>query len=638
MYIQYFIIGGFIMLKLDERLSKIIQEASLAAQSSRAAEGITTLDFILAEIEDAKSELYSYVITTTYVENSDLEKILKSTAESLATEEGIQYPNSVTTEKNGKIVEIRITREMAEYIEVASKIAEIVKETEICTEDLMAAIINQPSKEITKLLRALQMDILELEKMYIPEEFVQASKPKNEETEIPQKMREYLSVVKGDKDISGRDEQIKTAWKILMKKTKRNFILVGEQGVGKTAIVYKMASQIEDGTAPAQFKDFKIFSVDVNAMISGTSYRGEAEERFKDLINFMKKNQNAILFIDEAHLILGAGACREGELDLANALKPVLAGEYSSVIAATTVREYEKYFSVDGAIKRRFEKVSVREPNTDEVVEMIAKKVSSLSKYHGVSIDKQTIHDVILYSKCFNNETKNPDRTLDLIDRSMVSAKLKGKTKVDLECILDNFEINLKAFAKTPYEEKLATAYHEMGHFLAFYFLPSLKQSLKIMAVSVYPAEDYYGITAIEEDTDMTTCRNKRAYVELIAAYLAGGIAESFYTNEIRDGISGDSNYATLLAKQFISKTGVMDHFFVHEEDLRTEKLINDESDAIKELLKEAETLAKELLQEHSFELKQISKKLVQKGIMTTDEIVKNINRPRGNKSEKAKA
>lgn len=217
---------------------------------------------------------------------------------------------------------------------------------------------------------------------------------------------------------------------ILLKANKRNVILVGEPGVGKTALVEKLAWQIVTGNCVDDLKDCIIVSLDVNALIAGTKYRGMAEERFTILINFLESNPKCILFIDEVHLLLGAGSCADSSLDLANALKPLLARGTTRVIGATTSAEYEKYFSTDGALKRRFEKLYVKEPSSNEVLPMIRNQVKYLQDYHGVSISTHMLNYIMLNAACFNFETCNPDRTLDLVDKAMVSAKIDGKKKV----------------------------------------------------------------------------------------------------------------------------------------------------------------------------------------------------------------
>ena len=179
-------------------------------------------------------------------------------------------------------------------------------------------------------------------------------------------------------EILMRDKETNALWNIMLKKNKRNAVIVGEAGVGKTALVEKITYEIKAGTAPEQFKDFNVISLDVNSLLAGTRYRGDAEERISDIISFLQNNHNVILFIDEVHTILGAGSCFKGEMDLANALKPILARGDTIVIGATTQNEYEEYFQKDAALSRRFEPVEVKEPKAKDVYPMIRNKIKVL--------------------------------------------------------------------------------------------------------------------------------------------------------------------------------------------------------------------------------------------------------------------
>lgn len=293
------------------------------------------------------------------------------------------------------------------------------------------------------------------------------SKPFKVPDELKGFVRNLNEELKGTTcDISGRDRETAQVWQTLQKHSKSNAVLLGEPGVGKTSIVIKMVHDILDGTCPETFNGFTVLSLDVASSVAGTMYRGQAEQRFSALVDYLENQPNVILFIDEIHLINGAGACREGEVDLANTLKPILAGGKVRVIGATTRDEYEKYFSRDGALKRRFRPVYVKEPKMKEVYPMLRKSIKTLSEYHGISITEDMVDFISLNAACFDNETCNPDRTKDLIDLAMVAAKDAGKTEVDKEAVLANFQYHFKQFAKMNDRAKRSTAYHEAGHCL----------------------------------------------------------------------------------------------------------------------------------------------------------------------------
>lgn len=457
--------------------------------------------------------------------------------------------------------------------------------------------------------------------------------PAKEKFTIPDKLKFFLTNLNetyspDEKEckICGRDSEIKQLTQILMKAKKSNAVLIGEPGVGKTAIVEKLTWMIATGNCIDKLKDSVVISLDVTSIIAGTKFRGTAEERFNDLISFLENNPKCILFIDEIHLLLGAGACYEGALDLANALKPILARGNTRVIGATTEEEYTKYFSKDGALKRRFEKIVVNEPLSKNVYSMIENQIKHLEKIHKATISKHLVDSAIFYASCFNYETRNPDRTLDLIDRSLANAEIAGKTKVTKKDILDNFSINENKFKGMSIAKKMATAYHEAGHYILHRYSSELID-FKRLAVSIIPAENYLGVNVCEIDPDITPSNNRIYFIQLIGSYLAGRIAEKKYSSKYTSGAIDDLEKATQIARNMVTKYG-LDKIssnrvfsFNSENAIPSEQISLKIDERINAILNEASIYADKLLTEHHIHLKALAEALAKSGIMSEKEI-----------------
>jgi ATP-dependent Clp protease ATP-binding subunit ClpC len=232
------------------------------------------------------------------------------------------------------------------------------------------------------------------------------------------------SVLKYESKIEGRDEEISKLIEILSCKVKNNVILVGEAGVGKTAIIEGLAQLINANECPIFFSGHKIYSLDLGLMVAGTKYRGQFEERFKGLLEELKEDKRSILFIDEIHSIVGAGST-EGSLDLANMIKPALARGEIKCIGATTQAEYKKYFEKDSALNRRFQVVNIEEPNKKQTFEILRKAKDSYETFHGVTYDDLIIDKIITLSEKYMPYRKFPDKAFDILDRIGAKGKIQ---------------------------------------------------------------------------------------------------------------------------------------------------------------------------------------------------------------------
>ena len=225
--------------------------------------------------------------------------------------------------------------------------------------------------------------------------------------------------------VIGRDEEIRSITRILSRKTKNNPVLIGEPGVGKTAIVEGLALRILKGDVPNSLKDKTIWELDMASLVAGAKYRGEFEERLKNVLNEVKKSDGRIImFIDEIHMIVGTGSS-EGAMDTSNILKPMLARGEIHVIGATTLNEYRKFIEKDGALERRFQKIMVKEPNVEDTITILRGLKERFEIHHGVTIQDKAIIAAATLSNRYITDRFLPDKAIDLIDEACATIRVQ---------------------------------------------------------------------------------------------------------------------------------------------------------------------------------------------------------------------
>ena len=238
--------------------------------------------------------------------------------------------------------------------------------------------------------------------------------------------RDITEAVKQNKvdPVIGRDEEIRSIIRVLSRKTKNNPVLIGEPGVGKTAIVEGLASRIVKGDVPSTLKGKRIWSLDLGALIAGAKYRGEFEERLKKVLKEISdSNGDIILFIDEIHMIVGAGA--EGAMDAGNMLKPMLARGEIRLIGATTLNEYRKYIEKDGALERRLQKIQVKEPNVEDTITILRGLKEKFELFHSVNIKDSALISAATLSDRYITDRYLPDKAIDLVDEACATIKMQ---------------------------------------------------------------------------------------------------------------------------------------------------------------------------------------------------------------------
>lgn len=253
------------------------------------------------------------------------------------------------------------------------------------------------------------------------------TQPEDQENILEKYGRNIIEDVKKGKidPVIGRDEEIRSITRVLSRKTKNNPVLIGEPGVGKTAIVEGLALRIVKGDVPTSLKDKTIWELDMAALVAGAKYRGEFEERLKNVLNEVKKSEgNIIMFIDEIHTIVGTGRT-EGAMDTSNILKPMLARGEIHVIGATTLNEYRKYIEKDGALERRFQKIKVEEPNVEDTITILRGLKERFEIHHGVTIQDKALISAATLSNRYITDRYLPDKAIDLVDEACATIRVQ---------------------------------------------------------------------------------------------------------------------------------------------------------------------------------------------------------------------
>ncbi len=307
------------------------------------------------------------------------------------------------------------------------------------TEHILYSILSQKNARATVLLRDMSIDIptltSELEEFFDRQSSNYHESLENSNSKTLRKKRSGVLEVYGTDltskakegkldPVIGRDKQQERLVTILSRRTKNNPVLIGEPGVGKTAVVEGLAQRIAHEDVPDHLLDRRVVQLDIAAMIAGTKYRGEFEERLKKVIDELKKQKNVILFVDELHLIAGAGAA-EGALDAANMLKPALARGELHMIGATTLEEYRKHIEKDSALERRFQSIIVKEPSIKDTIAILKGLKPYYENHHGVTINDEVIEGAVYMADRYVSERFMPDKAIDVIDEAAALVHVK---------------------------------------------------------------------------------------------------------------------------------------------------------------------------------------------------------------------
>lgn len=395
----------------DNMLSNLESAASLAIHSKNNE--VVPLHLLWALIVDSSSIL-NQICNKFNISKEALELEIKSKISNLATSSNVNREN------------VRFSNEFINSLESAKGLMSANGDNYLSVDTWL---ISESEKNPIKEILAKFIDIKEFQKEL---QNLRAgrkieSKTSDETLDSLNKFGIDLTTKASEGKLDpviGREEEIERLMQILIRKTKNNPILLGEPGVGKTAIVEALAQRIVKKDVPKSLQNKKVIALDMSALIAGAKYRGEFEDRLKAVVNEVIKSENIILFIDEIHTIVGAGAS-EGSMDAANILKPALARGELHTIGATTLKEYRKYFEKDAALQRRFQPVNVGEPSVNEALAMLRGIKEKLEIHHNVTINDSALVAAAKLSKRYIADRFLPDKAIDLIDEAAAELKMQ---------------------------------------------------------------------------------------------------------------------------------------------------------------------------------------------------------------------
>ena len=354
-------------------------------------------------------------------------------------------------------------------LDVAFQYARSMRRSFVDTEHLLMAVLRESDSYAVKFLNSFGIDERQLLEELVNEssrgnadDKYSGKRGKNGKSKTPtldEFGRDLTALAKDGKidPVIGREKEIERVIQILSRRTKNNPCLIGEPGVGKTAIAEGLALKIVKGEVPELLSGKKIVALDLTSMVAGTKYRGDFEERIKKAMDEVKNAKDIILFIDEVHTLMGAGAA-EGATDAANILKPSLARGEIQVIGATTFNEYRKYIEKDAALERRFQPIKVEEPSIDDAYKMLVGIKGYYEDYHKVQISDSLVYKAVTMSERYVTDRYLPDKAIDLLDESCTSANLRNPAISQYQMALDRkklLESNIERLSNPEENEEI---------------------------------------------------------------------------------------------------------------------------------------------------------------------------------------
>ena len=521
-------------------------------------------EHLLYGLTKAKDGLAALVL-----ENNGIidENIVKLIEELITPESGV-----VLQSKNGN------TPKLDAIIDIAEADAKKCNNNHIGTEHLLMAIIKESDCAGARLITSLNVDIRKVASDVMnamgPEAaaYREASKPfqKKQKNTLEKYARDLTSLASQGKldPVVGRENEIKRLVQIISRRNKNNPCLIGEPGVGKTAIVEGLAQRIVTGTVPDSIRDKRVCSLDLSSMVAGSKYRGEFEERIKKVIEEVSLAGNIILFIDEMHTLIGAGGA-EGALDASNILKPAMARGEIQVIGATTIDEYRKHIEKDAALERRFQPIMVEEPSVEETLDIIRGISHLYEEHHNVVYTDDALEACVEMSEKYVSDRFLPDKAIDLLDEAGSKIRLnivKSPEKVyDLEIKMKEYEEKLEeALTNNDLEmaseikKKRDAAKEKLNKFKKKYSRDSKRKKLEVTAEDIAVVVSEWTKIPVSRLNESETTRLRNLEKTLHKRVIGQEDAVSAVSRAVRRGRVGlKSNNRPIGSFLFLGPTGV---------------------------------------------------------------------------------
>lgn len=599
-------------IKLSAEMWNVIDD-SMKTLDKFNTSTINSLVLILSLLHCKEAQLRDYLLE--YTDNSMIYAVENAVEENIPVMQSSYKELQILPLSDGNFVQL--TTEVMEIIEVAYEISTASSIEMVEPIQVVSALFLSDNMMLRSFFRSLAISYTEAKNYFTSDEiFEKKIVPLRLSKILKDLNREFSSEKKCD--ILCREKELSKIWNILLKEHNRNFIIAGEPGSGKKAIIKRMVYEILTKQCPKKFKDFHIFELNVSALLAST----KMQEKIEHLISFFKQNTNSILFVDEIQTIIGRKAILENGISLYNLVFKHLTTANAYIIGTITFEEYNELIDADKSISQKFEKIILDGVSSKEVYPMIKEKIKGLSKYHGVKISRQVIDFAIMIGNCFESEIVNPGRTLDLLDRAMAATARIGESNVSKNTILDSYNVYFDILNEMTEDDKLMTAYHEAGHWIVGRSSERLSKSLEFLAVSIIPANDYAGVTVAEYAKNKIPYTNLEYYIDTIAYFLGGRVGESMYTNESSGGAASDLVEASKYAYAVISQCGLDTEInILGTLNIFSEKSLNQTNERAKALFEKGQKRAQEIIEKNIMLLKQTATLLVKKHIITRDEL-----------------